>query len=74
MGALNKKSLHKDSTNTSASFVMCKESNTTVIGMHKNPDSRMKVPPDHYNMLHATSKGHTPLLILVATMGKSNES
>ena len=37
-------------------------------------DSHMKVPPDHYNALHATSKGQTPLLILVVAMGKCNES
>ena len=34
----------------------------------------MKVPPDHYKGPQATSKGHTPLLIPVAAMGKCKQA
>ena len=43
-------------------------------GFFKVPPSHMKVLPDHYKGLQATSKGHTPLLILVATMGKCKQA
>ena len=41
-----------------------------LLDFFKVPPSHMKVPPDHYEGPQATSKGHGPLLILVATMGK----
>ena len=31
-------------------------------------------PPEHYKGLQATSKGHTPFLILIATMGKCKQA
>ena len=34
----------------------------------------MKVLPDHYKGLQATSKGHTPLLIPIAAMGKCKQA
>ena len=34
----------------------------------------MKVPPDHYKGPQATSKGHAPLLIPVAAMGKCKQA
>ena len=34
----------------------------------------MKVPPDHYKGLQATSKGHIPLLVSVAAMGKYKQA
>ena len=38
------------------------------------PPSHMKVLPDHYKGLQATSKGHTPLLIPIAAMGKCKQA
>ena len=40
----------------------------------KVPPSHMKVPPEHYKGPQATSKGHAPLLIPVATMGKCKQA
>ena len=40
----------------------------------KVPPSHMKVPPDHYKGPQATSKGHAPLLISVAAMGKFKQA
>ena len=34
----------------------------------------MKVPPDYYKGLQATSKGHTPLLIPVVPIGKCKQA
>ena len=34
----------------------------------------MEVPPDHYKGPQATSKGHGPLLISVAAMGKCKQA
>ena len=40
----------------------------------KVPPSHIKVPPDQYKGLQATSKGHASLVILVATMGKCKQA
>ena len=34
----------------------------------------MKVPPDHYKGLQATSKEHAPMLIPVAAMGRCKQA
>ena len=38
------------------------------------PPGHMKIQPGHYKGLHATSKGHGPLLIPVATNGKCKQA
>ena len=42
--------------------------------LFKVPPGHTKVPPDHYKGSQATSKGHTPLLIPVAAMGKCKQA